>query len=378
MKRWLIMIGCVVALIAVIGGIWGYNLSRKIAAFKAAGVPKQTVTTMAVSQQAWRQQLAAIGSVHAVRGADLSAEVAGTVERIYFESGAQVKKGAPLLDLRAGDDLARLESLQAAAKLAQLTFDRSTAQFKVRAISQAQLDTDAANLKSALAQVAEQRALVDKKRIRAPFGGRLGIRAVDPGQYVGAGTKIVTLQSLERVHVDFNLPQQNLGVLAVGQPVTARADAYPDMVFSGRIAAIDPKLDAETRNVQVRATLANPDYRLLPGMFVNVLVEVGEPSNYLTLPNTAVSYNPYGETVFVLKPAGADNEAGLPADQLVAQQQFVSVGPRRGDQVAILKGVKEGETVVTSGQLKLKNGTPVVINNAVQPPFEPDPKPAEH
>ena len=377
MKRWLIMIGCVVALVAVIGGLWGYNLSRKIAAFKAAGTPKQTVTTMAAGHQDWRNQLAAIGSVHAVRGADLSAEVAGTVERIYFESGAQVKKGAPLLDLRASDELARLESLDAAARLAQLTFDRSTAQFKVRAISQAQLDTDAANLKSARAQVAEQRALVDKKRIRAPFGGRLGIRAVDPGQYVAAGTKIVTLQSLERVHVDFNLPQQHLGLLAVGQTVIARTDAYPEQTFTGRIAAIDPKLDPETRNVAVRATLQNPDYKLLPGMFVNVAVEAGEPQRYLTLPVTAVSYNPYGETVFLLGPAGADNDAGLPADQLVARQQFVDVGPRRGDQVAILKGVKEGETVVTSGQLKLKNGTPVTVNNTVQPPFDPDPKPVE-
>jgi membrane fusion protein (multidrug efflux system) len=332
---------------------------------------------MAVGYQDWRNQLAAIGSVHAVRGADLSAEVAGTIERIYFESGAQVKKGAPLLDLRANDELARLYALDAAARLAQITYDRSVAQYKVKAISQAQLDTDAAQLKSARAQVAEQRALIGKKRIRAPFGGRLGIRAVDPGQYVGAGTKIVTLQSLERVHVDFHLPQQHLGVLAVGQTVTAHADAYPQLSFSGRIAAIDPQLDPDTRNVQIRATLQNPGYKLLPGMFVNVEVEVGEPHRYLTLPTTSVAFNPYGETVFVLRKAAADNDNGVAAGQLIAQQQFVTAGSRRGDQVAILQGVKEGEQVVTSGQLKLKNGTPVAINNAVQPPFDPDPKPVE-
>lgn len=369
MKRWFIMIGSVVALVVVIGGIWGYNLSKKIAAFKAAGQPKQTVTAMKAAQQQWHRQISAVGTVHAVRGADLSAEVAGVVDAIHFESGADVKGGTLLLELRAHDDVARLESLQANAKLAELTYNRAVAEFKAQAISQAKLDDATASYKSAKAQVAEQQALVDKKRIRAPFAGHLGIRAVDAGQYVNAGTKLVTLQALDPIHVDFYLPQQNLETLKVGQTVFAKTDTYPDLKFSGRIAAIDPQVDVDTRNVLVRATLKNPSRQLLPGMFVNVDIEIGKPLEYLTLPKTAVAYNPYGETVFVLNKAeGAD---------LVAQQVFVSVGPSRGDQVAILKGISAGDQIVTSGQLKLKNGTPVVINNAVLPSNDPNPKPVE-
>ena len=380
MKRWFIMIGFVVALVVVIGGIWGYNVSKKIAAFKAAGQPRQTVTVIKAESQPWHRQLAAVGTLHAVRGADLSAEVAGVVDAIHFESGNDIKAGALLMELRASDDVARLESLQASAKLAELTYHRSTAEFKAQAISQARLDEAAANYKSAKAQVAEQQALIDKKRLRAPFAGHLGIRAVDAGQYVGAGTKIVTLQALDPIHVDFYLPQQDLEAIKVGQTIFATSDTYPDKQFTGRISAIDPKVDTDTRNVLVRATVKNPTHQLLPGMFVNVDVEIGAAVDYLTLPKTAITYNPYGETVFVLTPdsAGAtDKPAPSDDSNLVAKQIFVNVGPARGDQVAILKGLNSGDQVVTSGQLKLKNGTPVVINNRILPSNDPNPKPVE-
>ncbi|HEY3699484.1 MAG TPA: efflux RND transporter periplasmic adaptor subunit, partial [Spongiibacteraceae bacterium] len=308
---------------------------------------------------------------------------------IHFESGADVKAGVLLADLRAGDDIGKLESLRATAQLAALTHQRALAQFDAQAVSKADLDTAVANLNSANAQVVEQQAIADKKRIRAPFAGHLGIRNVDPGQYVAAGTKIVTLQTLDPIHADFFLPQQELTNLRVGQTVSATSDTFPDQIFSGIVSAIEPKVDIDTRNVQVRATLQNPKHKLLPGMFVNVRVEVGQPQSYITLPLTAITYNPYGTAVYVIEKA-ANNEKGADANStkndaggnknndLIAKQVFVSTGPTRGDQVAILKGVAVGAEVVTSGQLKLKNNSPVQINNNVQPSNDPNPNPIEH
>ena len=231
MKRWLIMIGVVVAMVAVIGGIWGYNVSRKIAAYKAMGTPQQTVTAMRAQTDDWRQLVTAVGSLHAVRGADLSNEVAGVVDAIHFESGADVKEGTLLVELRAADDIGKLDSLRANADLAHLNYQRAVAQFDAQAISKAELDTQQANAKSAKAQVAEQQAIVDKKRIRAPFNGHIGIRNADPGQYLAAGSKLVTLQTLDPIHVDFYLPQQQLATLRAGQTVTAISDTFPNAKF---------------------------------------------------------------------------------------------------------------------------------------------------
>jgi membrane fusion protein, multidrug efflux system len=394
MKRWLVMIGLVVALVVVIGGIWGFKTWKMVAAYKAMGVPKQTVSTVRAEYQEWRPQISAIGSLHAARGADLSAEIAGTVDKIHFESGADVKAGTLLVELRAGDDIGRLESLRANAQLAKLNYERAKAQLEAQAVSKAEVDAQEANFKSLNAQVLEQQAVVDKKRIRAPFAGHLGIRAVDPGQYVAAGDKLVTLQTLDPIFVDFYLPQQDLSSIRIGQKVGAVSDTYSDLTFSGIITAIDPKVDVATRNVQIRATLQNPKRKLLPGMFVNVSVDSGKAEKHLTLPNTAISYNPYGSTVFVLqraqpKAANDDTKTAAAKTQpektstektdgdLVAQQIFVTTGPTRGDQIAILSGLKPGDTVVTSGQLKLKNGTAVVVNNNFVPTNDADPKPIE-
>jgi len=399
-KAWLLMIVGVVALILVIGGIWGYNLFTMIQGFKAMGVPKQTVSTMKAGYDEWHTELAAVGNLRAERGADLSLEVAGVVDRIEFKSGDDVKAGQLLLSLRSADDVAHLESLKAAASLAETVYNRDKSQLQAGAISQATLDSDAANLRSAKAQVAEQQALVDKKALRAPFAGHLGIRAVDLGQYLSPGTKVVTLQQLDPILVDFNVPQQALNQIAVGQKVSAVSDTYPDLKFDGVIAAIDPHVDTDTRNVAVRASLQNPDRKLLPGMFAKIAITVGEPQRYLTLPQNAITFNPYGETVFVVSTAGklkaeqeakAKNEvltehdkqaAGaaepqMDPNQSVAKQVFVTVGPTRGDQIAILKGLNEGDEVVTSGQLKLKTGSALNINNAVQPANDPNPKPSE-
>jgi membrane fusion protein (multidrug efflux system) len=308
------------------------------------------------------------------------------VDAIEFTSGDYVKPGQMLLRLRSADDAAHLESLKAAAALAEITYTRDKAQFEAQAISQAVLDSDAANLRSAKAQVAEQQALLDKKFVRAPFAGQVGIRAVDLGQYLAAGTKIVTLQQLDPIFVDFYLPQQSLSEVHSGQKVTVATDSFPDQSFDGAISAMDPQVDSGTRNVVLRATLKNAARKLLPGMYANVSIEVGAPVRYLTLPQTAVAYNPYGATVYIVAPQSADTKgapvasAAAKASQaggLIAKQVFVTTGPTRGDQVAIVKGIREGDEVVTSGQIKLRNGALITINNSVQPSEDPNPHPKE-
>jgi membrane fusion protein, multidrug efflux system len=372
MKRWLILIAVIVGLILLIGGVKGYGTYKMFQAFATQGPQKFTVSTMKAQYQDWLPQLDAVGSVRAERGADLSAEVAGIVDKIEFSSGDDVRSGQALLQLRAADDRAHLESLKATAALAETTYKRDQAQFDAQAISQAVLDTDAANLRSARAQVAEQAALVAKKSVRAPFAGRIGIRAVDLGQYLAAGTKIATLQQLDPIFVDFSLPQQALAQIRSGQKVEVTTDVFPDRNFAGEILALDPQVDADTRNVKVRAALKNPERRLLPGMYANVSVEIGAPVRYLTLPQTAVAYNPYGATVYLVVPHTPGSSA------LEAKQVFVTTGATRGDQVAILKGVNEGDEVITSGQIKLRNGALVTINNSVQPSDNPHPTPQEH
>jgi membrane fusion protein, multidrug efflux system len=395
MKRWLVLIVAVVVLILIIGGVKGYGAYKMFQGFAAQGAPKFTVSTTKVKYQEWLAQLSAVGSLRAERGADLSAEVAGTVDTVQFTSGDYVKAGQLLLRLRSADDVAHLESLKASAALAQTNYNRDKAQFEAEAISQAALDTDAANLRSAKAQVAEQQALVDKKFVRAPFAGQIGIRAVDVGQYLAAGTKIVTLQQLDPIFVDFSLPQQSLSQIHDGQKVSVVSDAFPEKSFDGEITAVDPQIDTDTRNVRIRAVLNNSEHKLLPGMYANVGIEVGTPVRYLTLPQTAVAYNPYGATVYVVvprseetgkntaasgkeraKPAGAAGTASRAPD-LMAKQVFVTTGSTRGDQVAILKGITEGDEVVTTGQIKLRNGALVTINNSVQPSDDPNPKPQE-
>jgi membrane fusion protein (multidrug efflux system) len=383
MKRSMILILAVVGLVVLIGGVKGYSTYKMVQGFKAQGAPKFTVSTAKAEFQDWLPQLSAVGSLRAERGADLSAEVDGTVDTIEFRSGDYAKAGQLLVRLRSADDAAKLEALKASATLAEVTAKRDQQQFEAEAISQATLDADAANLRSAKAQVVQQQALLNKKFVRAPFAGQLGIRAVDLGQYLSAGTKVVTLQQLDPIFVDFSLPQQAVGQLQAGQKTLVSTDALPGKSFDGQVLALDPQVDADTRNVRVRALLKNPEHKLLPGMFANVRIEIGAPVRYLTLPQTAVAYNPYGATVYVVAKAGPPPpaEGGKPPavpppppDALVAKQVFVTTGATRGDQVAILKGIDEGDEVVTSGQIKLRNGVQVTINNAVQPSNDPDPK----
>jgi membrane fusion protein (multidrug efflux system) len=377
--RWAILIYVVLAILAVIGGVKGYQVNQMIQGFKNQPAPVATVSTTKAELQDWNQSTLAVGTLRAVRGADLSFETAGIVDAIDFKSGDTAHEGQLLVQLRAADEVAHLDSLKASADLAQTSYKRDQAQFEAQAVSQATLDSDAANLRSLQAQVLEQQAVVDKKSLHAPFAGQLGVRWVDDGQYVEAGTKIVTLQQLDPIDVDFFLPQQALAELGVGQKLTITADTFPDLSFDGTVSAIDPKVDADTRNVRVRGSLHNPQHKLLPGMFARVTVETGAPQHYLTLPSTAIAYNPYGATVFIVEPKNdKDNKTPGTKPQLVTRQVFVTTGPTRGDQVAILKGLKEGDEVVTTGQIKLRNGTAVAINNAVQPANDANPTPQEH
>ncbi len=368
----IIMILGVIILVAVIGFVVFRNIMKQIAQ-GSQPPPAVVVTAMQAAKQEWQPQLNAVGSLRAVRGVDVTTEIAGLVREIRFKSGDEVKEGAVLVQLNADSDLAQLASLKAAADLAQTTLARDRVQMAAEAVSQAQIDNDEADLKSKHAQVAGQQATIDKKTIRAPFSGRLGITLVNPGQYLNPGDKVVTLQTIDPIFIDFNLPQQQISGVSVGQTVTALSDAYPGQGFSGKVTAIDSKVDTATRNVQIEATVANPKRLLLPGMFARAAVDSGEKKAYLTLPQTAITYNPYGATVFIT----VDKKDSKGNPQVQAQQVFITPGPTRGDQVAILKGVSEGATVVTSGQLKLKNGTPLRIDNSVQPLNEQNPTPQE-
>jgi membrane fusion protein (multidrug efflux system) len=377
-KRMTIML---IAVGLLVGGLVGFNVFKGIMMQKymgKGGLPPATVTAMKVDYQAWQPQLNAVGTLRAVRGVDVTTEVAGLVRSIDFKAGDEVRAGQVLAQLNADSDVALLHSLEAAADLAAIVYERDKAQLAAEVISKAQVDTDAGDLKSKRAQVAQQQAVVEKKTLRAPFAGRLGISIVNPGQYLNPADKLVTLQTLDPIYVDFFLPQQQLPQVAIGQAVTLTSDAYPGVAFPGKINAINTKIDTNTRNVQVEATIPNAKRQLLPGMFAGVRVNSGEENRYLTLPQTAITFNPYGDTVFVVKASDKKEDKDEKGNaKLLAQQVFVTTGPTRGDQVAILKGIEPGTQVVTSGQVKLKNGTPLIIDNKVQPTNSPDPKPQE-
>lgn len=337
---------------------------------QAAGVQIATVSTIKALYQPWQPTTTAVASLRAVRGVDVTTELAGMVQSIHFTPGGNVKKGELLVDLNAATDIAKLNSLKANEALAEVVYNRDKAQYAIKAVSKAVLDADEANVKNTKAQVAEQQATVDKKAIKAPFTGRLGVSQINPGQYLNPGDKIVTLQQLSPIYGDFYLPQQKLVEMVTGLAISLKTDTYPGQIFRGKITTISPQVDPDTRNVEIEATLGNEQQRLLPGMFGTATVNIGKPKQYLTLPISAVSFNPYGEIVFIVKQQGKD-EQGKP--KYIANQSFVTVGDTRGDQIAILTGLKDGDIVVTSGQLKLRNGSQVVINNTVMPSNNPNP-----
>lgn len=400
-KRMIIMVVAVLALIGIIAGIKVLMIMKMLAGMKPP--PPSVVSTAKTTYQEWQPELRAVGTLRAARGADLALDIAGLVTRVNVHSGDEVKQGQVLLQLRDSEDLAQLHQLEAAAALAEITFERAKKEIAVQVIARADFDQAAADLKAKQAAVAQQQVNVAKKQLRAPFAGRAGIVTINPGAYLNSGTTIVTVQELDPVYVDFFAPQKMLADLKVGQKVNLTLDAFRAKTFAGTLNAISPKVETDTRNVQAEARIPNPDRVLTPGMFTNVSVDIGTQQRYLTLPQTAVVYNPYGETVYVVKkksefdqeqaaaaaknadpvtpqPAAKKASKGppeLPPDALVVQQTFVKTGSTRGDQVAILSGLGEGVEVVTSGQIKLKAGSPIRIDNSVQPSSSPNPTPQE-
>jgi membrane fusion protein (multidrug efflux system) len=370
-KRMVIMLVSVAVLFTLVFG-YGALRSFMIGQFlKGFANQVQTVATITAGTSPWQPQLQSVGSITAINGAALSAEVSGIIDTINFESGADVQKGQILATLRPNNDPAVLAQLQATAKLDQINYARDQKQFAASAVSQAQLDSDRETLAAAQAQVVAQQALMAEKVIRAPFAGRLGIRKVDVGQYISPGTEIVTLEQLDPLYVDFYLPQRALSEVQPGQAVNLSLDAYPGQSFTATVSAVGAQVDQDTRSIAVRATVPNDKLLLRPGMFASLSVATGTPASYVTLPQTAITYSSYGDTVFIVR-HGQDAK-GKPA--LVAEQVFVTLGDTRGDQVAVLSGVQPGDIVVTAGQVKLRNGAVVTINNSVQPPNSATPNP---
>ena len=355
MIKMLMFTGILFGGIFVYKSIGAYMFSLHMAHNKA---PAVTVSTMTADYSTWQSELTYYASLRAIRGVNVTTSLAGIVQTIYFTPGEEVQPGTVLVQLNSDAEVAQLQSLQANENLAQTVYKRDKAQYAIKAISKATLDTDRANLKSLQAQVAQQAATAVKKTIMAPFAGRLGISAINPGQYLNAGDAIVSLQELDYIYADFYVPQQDLTKLQTGQVVNLTVDTFPRKVFTGKITTINPVLDNTTRNVEVEATFPNPDNKLVSGMSGNVVVTIGAPQKFLTLPQAAITFNPYGNIVYVVKKTG---------DVLTASETFVTTGETRGDQIVILQGLNPGDVVVTSGQLKLKNGSTVEINNSVQP-----------
>jgi membrane fusion protein (multidrug efflux system) len=362
---------------ALVVGALGFLKVRQFqaAAGEAAGFqpPPEAVTTIVAAQESWPTTLAAIGTLAAVQGVTVSADLPGTVERIAFESGESVRRGDVLVQLDTRQERAQLAAVEAQRELAGLNFDRMRGLLDERVISRAEYDRAMAEHKQTDAQAGEIRAAIERKTIRAPFSGVLGIRQVNLGQYLAAGDPVVLLQSLNPIYVNFGVPQQAAGQLQKGGEVRITATDVAGQAFAGPITAIDAVVNEATRNVQAQATLANPGGRLRPGMFVQAELTVGSSRSVVALPATAISYAPFGDSVFVV----SDFEGANGESYRGVRQQFVKLDGARGDQVAVVSGVKAGDEVVTSGVFKLRNGAAVVVDNTVKPANSARPRPED-
>ena len=370
-KRMIVMLTVTALFVAALGFVKFKQIQTAIAEGAAFQPPPEAVTTIVAGQEEWPSTLGAIGTVAAVQGVTVSADLAGIVERIAFESGQAVRQGDVLALLDTRQERAQLAAAEAQRDLARVNFDRMQGLLHEHVISRAEFDRATADQRETDARVGEIAATIDRKTIRAPFSGILGIRQVNLGQYLSGGGALVTLQSLNPIYVNFGVPQQATAQMKSGRGVRITSDGLPGVEFSGRITAIDSIVDEATRNVQVQATLANPDGKLRPGMFVQTMVILGAPSQIVSLPASAVSYAPYGDSVFIVTDIKGENGQTYRG----VRQQFVKLGGTRGDQIAITSGVNAGDEVATSGVFKLRNGVAVVVNNKVRPANNPQPKP---
>jgi membrane fusion protein (multidrug efflux system) len=372
-RQWLFAGLGILGVLGVLVGVKAGQIGAMISTGKAFTPPPESVTSAPVQATEWQPTHPASGSVVAVRGVTLGAELAGTVREVDFDSGAWVKQGALLVRLDTTSEEAALAGARADATLARLALERSRSLRQSDVNSQADLDGAEARAAQAAAAVAGLEAAISKKTIRAPFAGRIAIRQVEVGQVVTPGTPVASLQSVDPTFVDFWLPQQALATLKVGQQVRLGSDTYAGARWDGQLTTINPEVDPATRNVRLRATFPNADGRLRPGMFATVEVISGERQAVLLIPATSAVYAPYGDSVFVLESVA---EAGKPPRTL-ARQRFVRLGERRGDLVAVVSGLKAGETVVSSGAFKLRNGAAVVVQDDPAPSAQLDPKPVD-
>ncbi len=371
-KRMFLMLGVTAVLLTALGFI---KFKQVQSAVQAASFqpPPEAVTSVVVKREVWPLTTAVIGTMEAVRGVMVSADLPGSVARINFDSGKSVRAGDVLVELDTRQERAQLAALEAQRDLAKVNFGRMEQLVKQGVISRMEYDQATAQQRQTEANVGEIRATIERKTIRAPFSGTLGIRKVNLGQYLSAGSPVVQLQALNPIYVNFGLPQQALGQVRVGRNLRVTSDDLGGKSFTGRVTALDSVVDEATRNIQVQATLANPEGKLQPGMFVQVEVVLGASRPVITLPASAISYAPYGDSVFVitdLKDQKGQAYRGV-------RQQFVKVEGSRGDQVAVVSGLNPGDEVVTSGVFKLRNGAAVQVNNKVQPGNNPAPRPED-
>jgi len=371
-KRMILMLGAVAVLLGALGFIKFKQVQSAVQA-SAFQPPPEAVTSIVAHREQWPATLSVIGTMEAVHGVTVSADLPGQVERIDFESGKSVQVGDVLVELDTRQERAQLASLEAQRDLARVSYDRAQQLVDDGVISRVEYDQATSQRKATEANVAEIKATIERKTIRAPFSGILGIRQVNLGQYLSAGQAIVSLQALSPIYVNFGVPQQTLSQMIVGHAVHVAKEDLPNAAFSGRVTAVDSVVNEATRNIQIQATLSNPEGKLRPGMFVQVEVPLGAARSVIALPASAINYAPYGDSVFVitdLKDPSGKTYRGV-------QQQFVKVEGSHGDQVAIVSGVNPGDEVVTSGVFKLRNGAAVQVNNKVQPGNNPAPKPED-
>ena len=374
-KRIFFTIVGLIVLIAVLGGIKGLQIFRMTAAGKQFVPPPETITSFEVQTKAWETLLTSVGTLEAVQGVMVTAELKGKVENIAFEPGAKVRAGDLLVQQDISSETAQLRASEAAVKLAKITLERTRKLLTEKTVSQSEYDNADAQYKQAAAQADNIRATIAKKTIRAPFAGRLGIRLINLGQTLNEGDAIVSLQSFDPIFVNFSLPQQQLAKVRPGLTVRMTTDALPGRSIEGKITAINPAVDAATRNIEIQATAENPEEQLRPGMFVSVNVVLPTQEKVLPIPATAVLYAPYGDSVFVVEEK--KNEKNNQPSMIV-RQQFIRLGEKRGDFIAVASGLKEGETIVSTGVFKLRNGQSVVVNNSLAPEFKLMPKTKEN
>lgn len=362
-KRMILMLTLTAAVLAGLGMVKFQQIQTAAVQAAAFQPPPEAVTTIVAKAEEWPDTLAVIGTTAAVQGVTVAADLPGLVSRISFESGRAVRHGDVLVELDTRQEQAQLAAAEAQRELARLNFERMQALVVDGAISKADFDQAAAEQKSTDARVGEIEASIARKTIRAPFSGILGIRQVNLGQYLAGGTPVVPLQALHPIYVNFGVPQQETARVHVGRNVRITADELSGVAFTGRVTAVDSVIDKDTRNVQVQATVPNPDGKLRPGMFVQTAIVTGATRSNISIPASSIGYAPFGDSVYVL--ADLKGPDGRPYKGV--RQQFIKVGPTRGDRVAVLSGINAGDEVVTSGVFKLRNGAAVSVNNSVQP-----------